>query len=74
MTEEQAFDLAKKARRLHALIGQIERDYAALISAKIVKPIAGLAEFDHLPLFLDLAEEIAGNMKSGCDQILAEFD
>ncbi|WP_156429062.1 hypothetical protein [Paracoccus aminovorans] len=48
MTEEQAFDPAKKARRLHALIGQIERDYAALISAKNMKSLCDqlLSEFD----------------------------
>lgn len=74
MTGEQAFDLAKKARRLHALIGQIERDYAALISAKMVKPIAGLAEFDHLPLFLDLAEDISGAVVALCEHLLSEFD
>lgn len=74
MTEEQAFDMAKKARWLRALVGQVESDYGALVSDKLVEPVKGITEFDNLYLFLDLAMDIAASLQALCDQLVLEFE
>ena len=74
MTEDQAFDLARQARWLHVVIDQAQRDYAALVRTKVVKPVGGINEFDNLPIFLDLAEDISGGVVALCEQLLSEFD
>lgn len=74
MTEGAVFDLVKKARWLHAVIGQAEHDYRTLAGSPFVKVIGGITEFENLPLFLDLAEELAGDVRKISEELLTAFD
>lgn len=74
MNEMQAFALAQAARRLHALISRIEDDYRIIADTPFVNDPGGITEFRSIPVFLDLAEEIAGKVKALAEVALSEFD
>jgi hypothetical protein len=59
MTEDEAFVLHRQCSRLSLIVEQAERDYEALMRVGWINEKVGFMETRRLPVFLDLAADLA---------------
>lgn len=66
----RTWDLARKTKQLHALIGHIRADYDELIRVGLIEPVEGISESENMHTFFGLAEDLAHKVV----QISADLD